>query len=547
MVGQPDDRVADQLAGAVEGDLAAAVDVDDRRAAGRPAARAGSVRLPAVKTGGCSSSSTVSGAAGDDLGVDLALQVPGGDVVDGLVAEADGLEGQVCHAPEPTPAPRDADGAVGPACGKNVEPRSPAARGREPQRGRPRCRTPAPSARTSGPGRSKRWVLPVVVVLLWLFVGGPLGSFAGRLSEVQKNDNASFLPKSAESTRVLNEFLGFTGRESLPTTVVFERPGGLTGADKQAIAALRRDAQGRGPRRRRPRSAAAVVLRRRDGRAGRRAGRLLGRRARSRRRRRHPRRGDSPPGGLTALVGGQGGILGDFITAFGAIDGILLVVALLVILVILVVVYRTIILPLVVMLSAVLALGVASAAIYVLAKQRRPRPERRRARASCSSSRWAPPPTTRCCSSPGSGRSCATRSRCTSRCGAPTDGPSSRSLASGVTVILGLLCLLLSDLSSLRGLGPVGAIGIAGAMFSRADPAAGGAAAARALGLLAVPADVRLRAQATRARPLGGVARLVGRRARTGLGGDRSLGAARRARRSCRPSTRTRCRRPTRS
>ena len=38
------------------------------------------------------------------------------------------------------------------------------------------------------------------------------------------------------------------------------------------------------------------------------------------------------------------------------------------ILVILVVVYRTIILPLVVMLSAVLALGVASAAIYALAK-----------------------------------------------------------------------------------------------------------------------------------------------------------------------------------
>ena len=33
-------------------------------------------------------------------------------------------------------------------------------------------------------------VLPVVVVLLWLFVGGPLGSFAGRLAEVQKNDNA---------------------------------------------------------------------------------------------------------------------------------------------------------------------------------------------------------------------------------------------------------------------------------------------------------------------------------------------------------------------
>ena len=42
VVGQPHDRVADQLAGAVEGDLAAAVDVDDLGAAGvERAARGG--------------------------------------------------------------------------------------------------------------------------------------------------------------------------------------------------------------------------------------------------------------------------------------------------------------------------------------------------------------------------------------------------------------------------------------------------------------------------------------------------------------------------
>ena len=45
VVGERDDRVADQLAGAVEGDLAAAVDVDDRRAAGveRPLVRVGAL------------------------------------------------------------------------------------------------------------------------------------------------------------------------------------------------------------------------------------------------------------------------------------------------------------------------------------------------------------------------------------------------------------------------------------------------------------------------------------------------------------------------
>src|SRR3954463_10744858 len=38
--------------------------------------------------------------------------------------------------------------------------------------------------------------------------------------------------------------------------------------------------------------------------------------------------------------------------------------------------------------------------------------------------------------------------------------------ASAGTVILGLLCLLLSDLSSTKGLGPVGAVGIAAALLS---------------------------------------------------------------------------------
>ena len=39
-------------------------------------------------------------------------------------------------------------------------------------------------------------------------------------------------------------------------------------------------------------------------------------------------------------------------------------------------------------------------------------------------------------------------------------------LASGLTVILGLLCLLFSDLSSLSGLGPVGALGVGAAMIA---------------------------------------------------------------------------------
>ena len=316
----------------------------------------------------------------------------------------------------------------------------------------------------SSPLRSKRWIFPLLVVLLWLFVGGPLGSFAGRLSEVQKNDNASFLPQTAESTRVLNTFLEFTGEESTPATVVFERPAGLTADDKSAIASYRDElaavdnvdsaAVGQ-PVYSEDGTAAQVVVpvTASDG------DQIVGAVTDMR---------DvlaDPPPGLSALVGGQGGILGDFIEAFGAIDGILLLVALAVVLVILLVVYRSPVLPFVVLISAVIGLGVSSAVVYAMAKSgaldlngqsqgilfilavgaatdysllivARFREELRDTASKYDAMRRA------------------------------YRGAVEPVLASGVTVILGLLCLLLSDLSSLRGLGPVGAIGIAGAMLS---------------------------------------------------------------------------------
>lgn len=311
---------------------------------------------------------------------------------------------------------------------------------------------------------SKRWILPLAVVLLWLFVGGPLGSFAGRLSEVQQNDNAAFLPQTAESTQVLNTFLEFTGQEDTPATVVFERPTGLTEGDRATIAGYRDDmaeveyvdsARVGQPVFSEDGTAAQVVvpIAASDGEQIQSAVTDL-----------RDILAD-PPDGLTALVGGQGGILGDFIEAFAGIDGILLLVALVVVLVILVIVYRTPILPLVVLVSAVLGLGASSAAIYAMAKGdvldlngqsqgilfilavgaatdysllivARFREELRDTASKYDAMRKA------------------------------YRGALEPIVASGVTVILGLLCLLLSDLSSLRGLGPVGAVGIAGAMLS---------------------------------------------------------------------------------
>ena len=318
---------------------------------------------------------------------------------------------------------------------------------------------------THSRGHSRRWILPTVAVLLWIFVGGPLGSFAGQLASVQENDNAAFLPETAESTLAAEEYAKFIGSESVPTIVVFERGDGLTPSDQTAIQGLLEDIRGVenvdaeavfGPIPSEDGTAAQAVvpLATSDGEELEKAvvdiREILDTEA---------------PDGLTALVGGPGGILGDFIEAFGAIDGLLLLVALSVVLVILLIVYRSPVLPLVVLFSSVLALGVASAAIYFLAKNdildlngqsqgilfilavgaatdysllivARFREELRDHVSKYDAMR---------------------------RAWKATLEPV---LASGATVILGLLCLLLSDLSSLQGLGPVGALGIAGAMLA---------------------------------------------------------------------------------
>ena len=66
-------------------------------------------------------------------------------------------------------------------------------------------------------------------------------------------------------------------------------------------------------------------------------------------------------------------------------------------------------------------------------------------------------------------------------------------VASGGTVILGLLCLLVSDLASNRGLGPVGAIGIACALLAMLTLLPAAAGAARPGRVLAVPARTSAR------------------------------------------------------
>ena len=91
--------------------------------------------------------------------------------------------------------------------------------------------------RTKASGRKKllRLVALVVVLFAWLGLAGVGGPLVGRLSEVQKNDNASFLPKTAESTKVAALAATFSSTNTLPYFVVIERPGGLKPTDAAAV------------------------------------------------------------------------------------------------------------------------------------------------------------------------------------------------------------------------------------------------------------------------------------------------------------------------
>jgi RND superfamily putative drug exporter len=168
---------------------------------------------------------------------------------------------------------------------------------------------------------------------------------------------------------------------------------------------------------------------------------------------------------LTTHVTGFGGIFADLFSAFGSIDTTLLLTTLIVVSIILILVYRSPLLWILPLFSAITALALGGTVVYFAAK-----------------ANWLDL----------NGQSQGILSVLV--LGAATDyallliaryreelhhhesryesmrialrGVFEPILASGSTVIAGLLVLLLSDLSSNRGLGPVGAIGIASAMIT---------------------------------------------------------------------------------
>ena len=88
-------------------------------------------------------------------------------------------------------------------------------------------------------GRALRWLRwPVVVI--WLLAIVALNPLASSLSSVTSNSASAYLPSSADSTKVVEleqAALHRPGKPDVdPVIVVFARDGGLTAADRAAIA-----------------------------------------------------------------------------------------------------------------------------------------------------------------------------------------------------------------------------------------------------------------------------------------------------------------------
>ncbi|MBB4712845.1 RND superfamily putative drug exporter [Streptomyces luteogriseus] len=311
--------------------------------------------------------------------------------------------------------------------------------------------------------RRARWLVPLVLLLVWLGVGGTLGPYAGKLGEVATNDQAAFLPRSAESTRVLEARAAFDRSETVPAIVVWTADGARFTEDRQAEA-----------------TRAVAALAGKPGVVGRPSPALLSddREAIQAVVQLEPGLGDELPTvldavreaaravpGTTAQIAGPAASQADLSDAFAGIDGLLLGVALGAVLLILLLVYRSVLLPFLIILGSVFALGLACAVVYALADRGVVRVDGQvqgilsilvigaaTDYALLLAARFR--------------EELALRGDRFSAAVAAVRRSFGAITASAATVALGLLALLASDLTNNRALGPVGAIGIGCAVLA---------------------------------------------------------------------------------
>ena len=316
-----------------------------------------------------------------------------------------------------------------------------------------------------GMGQTRRWarvLVPALIVLLWVAIAGVGGPLFGRIDEVSSNEPTAYLPESAESTEVSVLSREFYDSDEIPAVALIVSDDGVL--SQSDIASVTKVVQGLGSLK--GVGALSPPIPSEDGAAVQVfvpvdpssdiadtvtavRGALT----------------EDLPNGLTPYVTGPAGLSADLVEAFGGIDGILLAVALLAVFIILLVVYRSLLLPLIVLITSLFALCGALATVWFMAREGLFLLNGQTqgilfilvigAATDYSLlyvSRY---------------REALTQNEkvavATRRAWRATLEPV---LASGGTVIAGLLCLLLSDLKSNSVLGPVTAMGIVFAMLA---------------------------------------------------------------------------------
>jgi len=335
-------------------------------------------------------------------------------------------------------------------------------------------------------GRKALWIA-IVSILAWLSIGGFAGGAFSKISTVQENDNSAFLPDSAESTIAGEVLVKFSSQDDQLFPALLLLLGDLNPAtNAQAFEKVNQYAATL-PSRTLPATgkplstyfAQGVPLTpipAQDGKAILINAQLdfavadanidgepvfpkiiefI----------REDMEKEFASAGITTHVTGPAGLFADLFEAFGSIDTRLLQTTLIVVAIILIIVYRSPVLWILPLFTAGSALGIATMIVYYLAREdiidlngqtqgildvlvlgaatdyallliARYREELHHHESRFESMKIA------------------------------LRGVVEPIIASGSTVIAGLLVLLLSDLSSNRGLGPVGAIGIASSMLA---------------------------------------------------------------------------------
>ncbi|MBX7557801.1 MMPL family transporter, partial [Streptomyces sp. tea 10] len=283
----------------------------------------------------------------------------------------------------------------------------------------------------------------------------------GKLSDVVSNSQTDFLPVNSQATQVQDRLGEFQDSDGVPAIVVMESENEITprqlraiGTNAQALGEIQDVLEVSPPIPSEDGKAVEIIA-------------LVSSEADTGTVVEHLRErlAEDTPEGLSVAVTGPAGLVADLSAAFAGIDGLLLIVALVAVLVILVIVYRSPLLPFLVLLTSVGALCGAIITVYFLAQQGwidlsgqtqgimsivvigaatdygLLYTARFREALHHTPSRWT-----------------ATRMA--------WKGTVPAVLASGTTVIAGLLCLLLSALTSNRGVGPATAMGVVFAILA---------------------------------------------------------------------------------